>query len=125
VGQILAHRGIGSPREVFTARAPPFFRGFLRIPGDHNVIATDHGKIAVRADRYSYSLKTRPMPALRHRTRRPNNRAPTCRSSSLRPMLTTHATPMKPSFDAIAAQAGPAGAIDVSDNDIASISLGA
>jgi putative spermidine/putrescine transport system ATP-binding protein len=38
----------GTPREVFNAPRTAFVAQFM---GGHNVIATDHGKIAVRADR--------------------------------------------------------------------------
>jgi putative spermidine/putrescine transport system ATP-binding protein len=43
----------GTPREVFNAPRTAFVAQFM---GGHNVIATDHGKIAVRSDR----LKLRP-----------------------------------------------------------------
>ncbi len=42
----------GSPREVFNAPATEFVARFI---GGHNVIPTDHGNVAVRADRMSLS----------------------------------------------------------------------
>src|SRR5580658_3740891 len=66
----------GSPREVFNAPKTAFVAQFI---GGHNVIATDRGQIAVRADR----LKLRPAGAERFAAS--NIRAPTCRSRSRRP----------------------------------------
>jgi putative spermidine/putrescine transport system ATP-binding protein len=47
----------GSPREVFNAPRTEFVARFI---GGHNVIATDNGPIAVRADRISVSATATP-----------------------------------------------------------------
>ena len=105
----------GTPREVFNLPRTAFVAQFI---GGHNVIATDRGKIAVRADRCSLSRRARAMRGSRARCAASNTRAPTCRSPSPPPMpRSSRRRSTRPS--STRSRSSPAsGRIDWSDNDI-------
>ena len=103
----------GTPRDVFNAPHTAFVAQFI---GGHNVIATDQGKIAVRADR----LKLRPsgqqrLPAVVRGVEYQGTHV-SVTLAALDAELT--ATLNEAEFDAVAVQPGQEVAVDWSDNDI-------
>jgi putative spermidine/putrescine transport system ATP-binding protein len=103
----------GTPRDVFNAPHTAFVAQFM---GGHNVIATDQGKIAVRADR----LKLRPsgqqrLPAVVRGVEYQGTHV-SVTLAALDAELT--ATLNEAEFDAVAVQPGQEVAVDWSDNDI-------
>jgi putative spermidine/putrescine transport system ATP-binding protein len=106
----------GSPRDVFNAPKTAFVAQFM---GGHNVIATDQGKIAVRADR----LKLRPDGVAPQRlsgiVRGIEYQGTHVLVSLAAPDATElTATLNEDEFDAIAVSPGQQVAIDWSDNDV-------
>jgi putative spermidine/putrescine transport system ATP-binding protein len=103
----------GTPRDVFNAPHTAFVAQFM---GGHNVIATDQGKIAVRADR----LKLRPSGQQRLaavvRGVEYQGTHVSVTLAALDAELT--ATLNEAEFDAVAVQPGQEVAVDWSDNDI-------
>jgi len=103
----------GTPRDVFNAPHTAFVAQFI---GGHNVIATDQGKIAVRADR----LKLRPSGQQRLAA---VVRGVEYQGTHISVTLAAQdaeltATLNEAEFDAVAVQPGQEVAVDWSDNDI-------
>jgi len=103
----------GTPRDVFNAPRTAFVAQFM---GGHNVIATDNGKIAVRADR----LRLRPcgqqrLPAVVRGVEYQGTHVQVTLAAQGAGELT--ATLNEAEFDAAAVQPGQQVAVDWSDHD--------
>jgi putative spermidine/putrescine transport system ATP-binding protein len=104
----------GTPREVFNAPRTAFVAQFM---GGHNVIATDRGKIAVRADR----MKLRPsggqrLPAVVRGVEYQGTHVSVTLAAQDAGELT--ATLNEAEFDAVAVHPGQQVAVDWSDQDV-------
>src|ERR1700760_3698157 len=106
----------GSPREVFNLPRTAFVAQFM---GGHNVIATDRGKIAVRADRLKLFPASAPHARLAGTARGGGNPGPHVQGTIAAADPTElPATLDEAAFDAIALKPGEPVAIDWNDNDI-------
>jgi putative spermidine/putrescine transport system ATP-binding protein len=103
----------GSPREVFNAPRTAFVAQFM---GGHNVIATDQGRIAVRADR----LKVRPGggPRLAATVRGVEYQGAHVSVTLAAQDAELTATLNEADFDAVAVHPGQQVAVDWSDQDV-------
>ncbi len=106
----------GAPREVFNLPRTAFVAQFM---GGHNVIATDRGKIAVRADRLRLFPASAPHARLAGTVRGVEYQGTHVQVSIAAADATElTATLDEAAFDAIALKPGERVAIDWSDNDI-------
>ena len=105
----------GAPREVFNLPRTAFVAQFM---GGHNVISTDRGKIAVRADRLKLFPENAPHARLAGTVRGVEYQGThvSVTLAALDAELT--ATLNEAEFDAVAVQPGQEVAVDWSDNDI-------
>jgi putative spermidine/putrescine transport system ATP-binding protein len=106
----------GSPREVFNLPRTAFVAQFM---GGHNVIATDRGKIAVRADRLKLFPENAPHARLSGTVRGVEYQGTHVQVTlAAADAAELTATLDEAEFDAIALKPGQRVAIDWSDNDI-------
>jgi putative spermidine/putrescine transport system ATP-binding protein len=106
----------GSPREVFNLPRTAFVAQFM---GGHNVITTDRGKIAVRADRLKLFPESAPHARLSGTVRGVEYQGTHVQVTLAAADATElTATLDEAAFDAIALKPGERVAIDWSDNDI-------
>jgi putative spermidine/putrescine transport system ATP-binding protein len=106
----------GSPREVFNLPRTSFVAQFM---GGHNVIATERGTIAVRADRLKLLPSSAPHARLAGTVRGVEYQGTHVQVTIAAPDTTElTATLDEAAFDAIALKPGERVAIDWNDNDI-------
>jgi putative spermidine/putrescine transport system ATP-binding protein len=106
----------GAPREVFNLPRTAFVAQFM---GGHNVIATDRGKIAVRADRLKLFPASAPQARLAGTVRGVEYQGTHVQVTIAAADATElTATLDEAAFDAIALKPGERVAIDWNDNDI-------
>jgi putative spermidine/putrescine transport system ATP-binding protein len=106
----------GSPREVFNLPRTAFVAQFM---GGHNVISTDRGKIAVRADRLKLFPENAPHARLSGTVRGVEYQGTHVQVTlAAADAAELTATLDEAAFEAIALKPGQRVAIDWSDNDI-------
>jgi putative spermidine/putrescine transport system ATP-binding protein len=113
----------GAPRDVFNAPKTAFVAQFI---GGHNVIATDRGPIAVRADRLKLTLPARGPSKLSATVRSVEYQGTHLQITLAAPDATElTATLSEAEYDATPVNPGEAAAVDWSDRDVHRLSAGA
>jgi putative spermidine/putrescine transport system ATP-binding protein len=114
----------GAPRDVFNAPKTAFVAQFI---GGHNVIATDRGPIAVRADRLKLTLPAARGPSKLSATVRSVEYQGTHLQITLAAPDATEltATLSEAEYDATPVSPGETAAVDWSDRDVHRLSTGA
>jgi putative spermidine/putrescine transport system ATP-binding protein len=113
----------GAPRDVFNAPKTAFVAQFI---GGHNVIATDRGPIAVRADRLRLTLPSRAPGKLSATVRSVEYQGTHLQITLAAPDATElTATLSEAEYDATPVNPGEAAAVDWSDRDVHRLSEGA
>jgi putative spermidine/putrescine transport system ATP-binding protein len=114
----------GAPRDVFNAPKTAFVAQFI---GGHNVIATDRGPIAVRADRLKLTLPAARGPSKLSATVRSVEYQGTHLQITLAAPDATEltATLSEAEYDATPVSPGESAAVDWSDRDVHRLSTGA
>jgi putative spermidine/putrescine transport system ATP-binding protein len=106
----------GAPRDVFNAPKTAFVAQFI---GGHNVIATDRGPIAVRADRLKLTLPSRGPSKLSATVRSVEYQGTHLQITLAAPDLTElTATLSEAEYDATPVNPGEIAAVDWSDRDV-------
>jgi putative spermidine/putrescine transport system ATP-binding protein len=113
----------GAPRDVFNAPKTAFVAQFI---GGHNVIATDRGPIAVRADRLRLTLPSRAPGKLSATVRSVEYQGTHLQITLAAPDATElTATLSEAEYDATPVNPGEAATVDWSDRDVHRLSEGA